>query len=180
MPKLMTPHVRFHTSFVAAMAEFQAEGRGGAGDDSVVGGDIRAFGSSWQEPEVFAWYVEGLCAESREGTPRPQGYVACTTLWYAEDDTYLGRLAIRHSLTPALLANGGHIGYDVRATARRRGHATAMLRASLPIARDLGIDSALITCTPDNVGSRRVIESCGGVLEDVRDGQMRYWVPTTA
>jgi predicted acetyltransferase len=53
-----------------------------------------------------------------------------------------------------------------------------MLRESLPMARELGIESALLTCTPDNTGSRKVIESCGGVLEDVRDGQMRFWVST--
>jgi predicted acetyltransferase len=172
--------VRFHDSFVAAMDEFRAEGRGGAADDSVVGGELRTFGTTWKDPEVFAGYVATLVADSLEDTPRPEGYVACTTLWYAQDDIYLGRLAIRHALTPALMASGGHIGYDVRASARLRGHATAMLRESLGVARGLGIESALITCTPDNTGSRRVIENCGGVLEDVRDGQMRFWVATAA
>jgi predicted acetyltransferase len=53
-----------------------------------------------------------------------------------------------------------------------------MLRAALPIARDLGITIALITCDLDNVGSRRVIETNGGVLEDERNGKKRYWAPT--
>ena len=30
----------------------------------------------------------------------------------------------------------------------------------------------------DNVASARVIEANGGVLEDVRNGKMRFWVPT--
>lgn len=58
------------------------------------------------------------------------------------------------------------------------GHATAMLRASLPVARALGISSALLTCDVDNEGSRRVIERNGGVLEDRRGAKLRFWVPT--
>ena len=54
-----------------------------------------------------------------------------------------------------------------------------MLIGSLAWARDLGIDPALVTCDEDNIGSVRVIESAGGVLEDVRGIKRRYWVPTT-
>jgi len=53
-----------------------------------------------------------------------------------------------------------------------------MLRAVLPVAGDLGIDSALVTCDVDNVASRKVIESSGGVLEDQRGGKLRFWVAT--
>jgi predicted acetyltransferase len=73
---------------------------------------------------------------------------------------------------------GGHIGYDVRPSARRRGYATAMLRDALIVARRLGIESALVTCSVDNVGSRTVIERNGGVLEDERSGKLRFWLPT--
>ena len=44
----------------------------------------------------------------------------------------------------------------------------------------LGIDPALVTCDDDNVGSVRVIEAAGGVLEDVRGVKRRYWVPTAS
>ena len=180
MPQLTAPDVRVHASFVEAMAEFRAEGRGGPGDESMIGWDIRQYAPHWHDPEVFARYVETVRAEALEETPRPPGNVACTSLWYVEDEDYLGRLAIRHGLTPALLEWGGHIGYDVRPTARRRGHATAMLRAALPLAAGLGIGPALVTCDPDNTGSRKVIEACGGVYEDRRRGKLRFWVPTGA
>ncbi|GAA2069146.1 GNAT family N-acetyltransferase [Streptomyces albiaxialis] len=178
MPRLTVPDVRVHASFVAAMAEFRAEGRGGPDDGSTVGRAIRDHGSVWQDPRIFAGYVEAVRADARDDVPRPDGGVPCTTLWYVDNDTYLGRLAIRHTLTPPLLEWGGHIGYDIRPTARRRGHATAMLRAALPWAREVGIRSALVTCDTDNVASRKVIESCGGLFEDIRSGKLRYWVPT--
>jgi predicted acetyltransferase len=64
----------------------------------------------------------------------------------------------------------------VRPSARRRGIATAALRAALPQAAALGIHEVLVTCDDDNIGSARVIEANGGVLEDVRGDKRRYWV----
>jgi predicted acetyltransferase len=54
-----------------------------------------------------------------------------------------------------------------------------MLRAVRPICRGLGIDPALVTCDVDNEGSRRVIEACGGVLENEHNGKLRWWVPVS-
>jgi predicted acetyltransferase len=177
--ELSTPTVLVHRSFLAAMDEFRAEGRGDLPDQTMIGSEIRDFGLSWSSVDSFARYVEWLVAQALEDSPRPDGYVPSTSLWWVDGEQYLGRLAIRHRLTPHLLEAGGHIGYDVRPTARRRGHATAMLRAALPVARDLGIESALLTCDADNVASRKVIEHAGGVLEDERDGKLRFWVPTS-
>ena len=101
-----------------------------------------------------------------------------TTLWWVHDDEVLGRLAIRHRLAPALESAGGHIGYDVRPSARRQGHATAMLHAALPIAHALGIKPALVTCEKTNTASQRVIEANGGQLLDERGSKFRYLVPT--
>jgi len=144
----------------------------------MIGAEIRKHSASWDSPAGFARYVAELRAQALEETPRPVGYVPSTTLWWVDGDEYLGRIAIRHRLTPHLLELGGHIGYDVRPSARRRGHATAMLAAALPVARNLGIDQVLVTCDEDNGASRKVIEHNGGKLEDVRSGKLRFWVPT--
>lgn len=175
MAELVVPDVRFHASFLAAMEEFVDEGR--SGDDSVVGHDLHRYRASWDTPEGFAGYLADLSAESVR--PRRTGFVCQTTRWWVEGTVYLGRISIRHELTEHLREVGGHIGYDVRRSRRREGHATAMLAAALPLARELGIDPALITCDIDNVGSRRVIEANGGRLEDERQGKLRFWVPTS-
>lgn len=176
VPTLVLPTVAVRESFVAAMAEFRAEGRGGAEDHSMIGRDLRESADSWQTPDGFAAYVAGVRAEVDHP---PNGWVACTTWWWVEGTEFLGRIAVRHTLTDALRHSGGHIGYDVRAGARRRGHATAMLRAVLPRARELGVaPAALLTTDVTNVGSRAVIESCGATLQDDLDGICRYWVPT--
>jgi len=101
-----------------------------------------------------------------------------TVLWWTAGDEYIGRLSIRHRLTPHLLYHGGNIGFEVRPTARRRGHATRMLAAALPLAADLGISPARLDCDVANVASRRVIEKNGGVLDEERGGSFFFWVPT--
>lgn len=92
-----------------------------------------------------------------------------------DGNEYLGRLAIRHRSTDQLRQAGGHVSHDVQPSYRRRGHATAMLKAALPVARTLGIRTAPITCNIDNVASRKVIEHNGGVLQDGYDGRFRFW-----
>jgi predicted acetyltransferase len=178
MAVLTEPVARVRLSFLEAMEEFRAEGRGGPGDYSMVGSETREYGASWRTAEGFERYLRDLREQAAPDVRRPGDLVPCTTLWWVDGAEYLGRIAIRHRLTPYLLDLGGHIGYDVRPSARRRGHATAMLRAALPVARELGIERALITCDADNVASRRVIEKNGGGFEDRRGIKLRFWVPT--
>ena len=130
--------------------------------------------------EQLPVYVERLLAERREDTPRPRGLVPSTHLWWVAGEEYLGRVHLRHRLTPALWELGGHLGYHVIPPHRRRGHATAMLAEALPVAGALGMDELLITCDVDNEASRRVIEANGGELEDQRGVKLRFWVPTGA
>lgn len=179
MPGLIPPSPRVHHSFLAAMAEVQAEGLSGPDDDSNTGQAIRKYASRWADPSEFARYLRELEDEARDESPRLDGRVPQTTLWWVSGDEYLGRISIRHRLTAHLREIGGHIGYDIRPSARQHGHATAMLAAALPVARSLGIDPALLTCDDDNIASRKVIEANGGTLEDHRHGKARYWVSTS-
>lgn len=178
MPELVAPTTAVHRSFLAAMGEFRAEGRGSAADHTSIGREIVEHATGWDDVTRFAKFVEQLRREGLEETARPEGRVPQTTLWYVDGTEYLGRIGIRHRLTPFLLHEGGHIGYDVRPSARRRGHATRMLQLALPIAYELGIDPVLVTCDNDNVASRKVIEAAGGQFEDQRGSKLRYWVPT--
>ena len=176
MPRLIPPDPRVHRSFAAAMSEFAAEGRGAETDRTVIGSYLRDHVGTTPDAAAFEAFCADIRAQALESTPRPEGWVPATELWWIEGDEFLGRVGIRHRLTPALLEVGGHIGYDVRPSARRRGHATEMLRQALVIARGLGIERALVTCDVDNVGSKTVIERNGGVLEDEREGKLRYWI----
>ena len=109
--------------------------------------------------------------------PAPEGKVHATQFWITDDeDALVGFLHLRHTLNAYLLDRGGHVGYGIRPSHRREGHAKRALALALEVLRDLGVTRALVTCDDDNLGSARTIESCGGVLEDVRDGTRRYWI----
>lgn len=176
MAQLVEPTVAVCASFLTAMQEFVDEGRDD--DGTMVGGDLLEWTGRWETDEGYAAYILAVIGDREEDAPRRPGWVPCTTLWWIDGAEYLGRIAIRHRLTPALREVGGHIGYDIRRSARRQGHATAMLAAALPVAADLGIDPALVTCDDTNVASRKVIEANGGRLEDQRGARLRFWVPT--
>ncbi len=84
------------------------------------------------------------------------------------DGEFCGHIGLRWQAgTDALPGHVlGHIGYAVVPAKRRRGYATLALRQILIDAREVGLSRVEITCDPDNVASRRVIESNGGRLVD--------------
>ncbi len=132
--------------------------------------------------EAWDTYLARI-ARLHRGEGLVPGLVPWTDRFGFLDGVLVGRVSVRHELTDDLRRYGGHIGYGVRPALRRRGHATELLRAGLRIAAELGIDRALLTCADTNVASIRVIERCGGTLEDLvevpgRPRSRRYWVPT--
>lgn len=153
-------------SFLQALNEYQTEGEYLDLDHARLAADF--------EP-----YFARLAEEANPTLTRPLERVPETTWWYVASGQFLGRISIRHRLTPKLSRFGGHIGYDVRPSARGQGHATRMLGLALPLAHRLGIGSALLTCDADNIASRKVIEANGGVLDDAPSDRLRYWISTT-
>ena len=98
------------------------------------------------------------------------------------DNKIVGCIELRHSLNESLATIGGHIGYSVRPSERRKGYATKMLALVLEEARKIGLEKALLTCDVDNVASVKVIVKNGGVLEREMpfdwDGEKyyKYWI----
>jgi predicted acetyltransferase len=147
---------------------------------------VRNFLHYYEDGMSFRRYLEVL-AERERGENLSPNQVAATFLFAFVGTRIVGRVAIRHALTPDLERFGGHIGYVVVPEHRRRGYATAILRQSLQIARQkLGLKRVLVTCDDDNIGSIKTIEKNGGVFEGIvtsPDGdkpKRRYWISTLA
>lgn len=111
----------------------------------------------------------------------PEGLVPAHTYFLvSEDKKIVGAVNIRHYLNEYLLSYGGHIGYGIRPSERRKGYAEIMLSMALPIAKELGINKVLITCDKNNIGSAKTIIKNGGILENEVDQEgeitQRYWI----
>src|SRR3954467_3562894 len=71
----------------------------------------------------FATAVQN-CRDHARGVNIPDGWVQCHVWWLMRDRQILGTIALRRSLTPYLLERGGHIGYSIRPSQRRKGYAS--------------------------------------------------------
>ena len=113
----------------------------------------------------------------------PPGVVPQTTFWLVRNGTHiLGESRLRHWLTPSLEIEGGHIGYVIRPSERRKGYGTLILALTMEKAREIGLPRVMVTCDTDNISSSKIIRKNGGVFagENIspRTGKpaSRYWI----
>ncbi len=98
------------------------------------------------------------------------------------DNRIVGTINVRWNLNKEMLQFGGHIGYGVRPTERRKGYNKINLYLGLMEAKKLGLEKVMLDCSVNNVGSDKTIKALGGVLErcekDPWNGEMTnvYWI----
>ncbi|MGJ3190961.1 GNAT family N-acetyltransferase [Paenarthrobacter sp. FR1] len=175
MLTLVAPDASFYQSFTESHSEWAGAHQDGTG--LFPGDDITS-------QEGFEAWVRKLLAAER--AVEKDGIVPCTYLWMTKGARYVGSIAFRHHLTPALLNSGGHIGYGVRPSERGQGVASwALQELCARLVAQGEPDRVLLTCDDSNAASAKTIERAGGVLEDARidaDGDLfrRYWINLAA
>jgi predicted acetyltransferase len=168
--ELVEPHADLHVAFQAMAADFYSAG------------ETRYKDYITTSLAQFSAYVASL-HKYAAGQELAAGHVPQSVYWLvSEGQLLLGTTSIRHRLNEQLSHEGGHIGYNIRPSYRRRGLGTLQLRLVLPKARGLGLQKVLITCDMDNIASSKIIEKNGGILENRvisrTSGKLvsRYWV----
>jgi len=114
----------------------------------------------------------------------PEDKVPGNTYFFfrTEDSKIIGMITIRHKLNESLINRGGHIGYSIRPTERKKGYGTFMLKLALEKCRELNLSKVLITCDKINVASAKVIQNNNGILENevfneaFSETTQRYWI----
>jgi len=132
---------------------------------------------------ILDWIDKCISYEKKETLPNPDRVTADQYMLVRESDKkVLGMIQFRHYLNEYLAESGGHIGYSVRRSERRKGYATKMLEMCLDKCREKGLQKVLITCMSKNEASRGTILAAGGVYErtthlDSENVDMdRYWI----
>ena len=105
--------------------------------------------------------------DEHNGINLQNGRVPSSIYFLMNDDRIVGYVSIRHNIDNEFLSRiGGHIGYGVRPSERRKGYATKLLSLALEKCDELGLGNVLVTCKEDNIGSAKTIENNYGVLEE--------------
>ena len=157
--KLITPEAKYLQSYLASLVEDKDEKAKADFEKRLVGSE----GSI----EKLAKAMQLGGGEIRVDNGQIYQRVPEYWYWLVDDNEYIGSLRIRTELNEFLKEYGGHVGYDVRGSQRRKGYATQMLALGIPYLKELGLEKVFITCDESNTASRKVIESNGGVLQDV-------------
>lgn len=134
-----------------------------------------------KDPSNFPTMIQELL-DAHNGVNLPKSWVPDSTYWLVTDENKIvGAVNIRHSLTEHLFNAGGHIGYGIRPSERRKGYATKLLALSLEKAKELNITKALVVCDEVNTASEKTILHNGGLRDDdftEGDGNVvrRFWI----
>ena len=157
-------------SFRSALAEFEVE--------------VPKFDFAFQfkESSSFEDYLDKV--ESwKQGIDNlvPASYLVAVV-----DSEIVGRVSIRHELNDFLKLYGGHVGYAVIPSKRRKGYATEILKQALSICAELGLEKIMISCDVGNEASKKVIERNAGVyvrdttLDDIDIQKHIYFIETNS
>lgn len=96
-----------------------------------------------------------------------QNKVPATTFFTIResDNKIVGMVNLRHYLNDELRRVGGHIGYGIRPSERRKGYAKIQLYLALVEAQKIGLDRVMVTCVNTNEPSDRTINALGGIFD---------------
>ena len=119
------------------------------------------------DDKVINDYINNLSRGYWSPSDKQDGSSPVTHFWYVVEGNVVGRCSLRNKLVGTFGESHGHIGYDIHPHFRQRGFGSHMLAALLEVAKKRDMHSLLITCHPDNIASRRMIENCGGICRDL-------------
>lgn len=154
--RLVRPEKKHEKQAKAYIEEFEA-----------CGSKIHGVGGLTRYLDDYDGWLEKLAAD-RAQVPNEERVPAETffLMKQTSDGTehLVGMIDIRLALNDALWAYGGHIGYSIRPSERRKGCNKVNLYLALKVCQNHGIEVALLDCNKDNVGSAKTMRALGGKL----------------
>ncbi len=166
--QLILPKPEHAQQIMAYKADFLANGDSMDGTSNLSGHDT-----------FDSWYTANCKLHSIETCPK-ELVTSHTYLAFDETEKLVGFIDFRHELNEYLAKFGGHIGYSVLPSERKKGYATQMLELCLEKCKERSLEKVLVTCDDKNIASAKTIEKNGGILENkLPEGEKltrRYWI----
>jgi predicted acetyltransferase len=129
-------------------------------------GEFEIHGGALVEKMEYEDWLQQLADNSDKSTVKENWVIASTFLVMRKSDNkMIAMLDIRHELNDFLKSYGGHIGLGIRPTERGKGYGNEITKMALVFCKKIGLQKVMFACFKDNFVSRKVIESCGGILE---------------
>lgn len=145
--ELKSPNILYKESFLENINDYKASG------------DTEYFNKYKKALDNFEQYLE-ILNNNAKGIDLPEGYGPYSTFWLVnESNKVLGVIRIRHKSDPI----DGHIGYDIAQKYRGKGYGIKILELALPLAKQMGINKAILNCESSNIGSEKVIRANNGM-----------------
>lgn len=166
--KLIKPTQEYEKSWKEALQEFEEEKKDG-------------FWNVPEKPTSITEYMQRT-DDHTNGINIPDNWMPATTYWLIDNEEFVGHVNIRHKLVDWSRKIGGHIGFAIRKSARKKDYGSKILKLALEKAKERGLEKVLVTCDDTNIGSRKIIEKNKGQLQDIIDvdavAVRRYWIET--
>ena len=127
--------------------------------------------------DYLQWLVR--CENTARGINLEDWMVPQNNYCLYADGKPVGMGKLRHRLTEALQAEGGHAGYSIIPSCRGRGFGKLLLKEIVAEARRIGIAKLLLTIRNYNTASIKVALANGGVIEKINAERHYIWIDCT-
>ena len=126
--------------------------------------EIHGVGELNKYLEDYDGWLKSL--EEKRNRVLSEEYVPAETFFLVRvcDNKIVGMVNIRLELNEKLKKYGGHIGYSIRPTERRKGYNKVNLYLALLECQRRGIKEVLMHCSKENIGSSKTMKALGGAL----------------
>ncbi len=155
-----------HLSHIIPSKEYEQAGIDYINEHIICGSPINGVGGLNRYLDNYdAWLQklsnDRICIPNEERVPAETYYLV-----RQEDNRIIGMINIRLVLNKRLQECGGHIGYGIRPSERKKGYNKINLYLALLRCQQLGLNEVILDCDIDNLGSSKTMEALGGIKID--------------
>ena len=128
------------------------------------GSEINGTGGLQRYMDNYSGWIEKINEDSNKEPDEERVPAETYFLVRESDNRIVGMVNIRLALNHKLWNYGGHIGYSIRPSERRKGYNKINLYLALNVCANRGLEAVLLDCDKENLGSSKTMQALGGKI----------------